>query len=237
MRYVCLLKLNGRLIPFRLRFWASVFLSPVIITVSPIWNFHSRSRMKKWEMRLSYYTFTDIYRQTWLQRRTVDLSKKMRYVHQNIFTSSRVLQKIFTAINLERPLISLTSTRQAKIGNGGAHSGRILIRISSQWILHPHPIVPSKKGYDEKWTNCRLRKPNFSFTKGGLFCVRSVSQARDRKHQKQRFLTPLPHSSWECHYVNEAIHNITNIWPFVMSHPIRDQLQWIISGAHHTYCH
>lgn len=60
------------------------------------------------------------------------LKEKMRYVHQNIFTSSRVLQKIFTAINSGRPLISLTSTRQAKIGNGGTHSERILIRISSQ---------------------------------------------------------------------------------------------------------
>lgn len=41
-------------------------------------------------------------------------------------------QKIFTAINSGRPLISLTSTRQAKIGNGGTHRERILIRISSQ---------------------------------------------------------------------------------------------------------
>lgn len=162
----------------------------------------------------------------------------MRHVHQNIFTPSRVLQKIFTAINSGRSLISLTSTRQAEIGNAGSHTqcGRILIRISSQWILHPHPIE-KKKGYDEKWMRCRLRKPNFWFTKGGPFCAHLVSPARDRKHRKQRFLTPLPHSSWECHYVNESIHNITNTWPFVMSHPIRGQLQWIISGEHHTYCH
>lgn len=162
----------------------------------------------------------------------------MRYVHQNIFTPSRVLQKIFTAINSGRSLISLTSTRQAKIGNAGtqwkdSHPDFITMNPPSS----SHRSIEKKKGYDEKWTHCRLRKPNFWFTKGGPFCARSVSQARDRKHQKQRFLTPLPHSSWECHYVNESIHNITNTWPFVMSHPIRGQLQWIISGAHHTYCH
>lgn len=53
-------------------------------------------------------------------------------------------------------------------------------------------IERKKKGSDEKWTNGRLRKPNFSFTKGGPFCVRSVSQARDRKHQKQRFSNSTP---------------------------------------------
>lgn len=182
-------------------------------------------------MRLSYYTFTDIYRQTWLRKRTVDSQEKKRCIHQNIFTSSRVLQRDFTAINLRRPLIFLTSTRQPEIGKIAARtSGRILIRISSQWILRPHPIATPRKEKNEKWTNCRLRKPNFSFTKGGLFCVRSASQARDRKHQKQRFFAPLPHSSWECHYVNEAIHNITNTRSFVRL------IQWEASFSESFRC-
>ena len=161
----------------------------------------------------------------------------MRYVHQNIFTSSRVLQKIFTAINLGRPLISLTSTRQAEIGNGDSHSGRILIRISSQWILHPHPVVLSKKRIQWKMDELPFKKTQFLVHKrGSLLCSVGERGARPET-RKTKILTPLPHSSWECHYVNEAIHNITNTWPFVMSHPIRNQLQWIISGTHHTYCH
>lgn len=36
--------------------------------------------------------------------------------------------------------------------------------------MNPPSSSHRKKRYDEKWTHGRLRKPNFWFTKGGLFC-------------------------------------------------------------------
>lgn len=87
-------------------------------------------------------------------------------------------QKIFTAINSGRPLISLTSTRQAKIGNGGTHRERILIRISSQWILHPHPIEKKKRirWKMDKWP---FKKTQFLVHKrGSLLCSLGEPGAR-----------------------------------------------------------
>ncbi|GIY80745.1 hypothetical protein CDAR_368291 [Caerostris darwini] len=52
------------------------------------------------------------------------------------------------------------------------------------------------------------------------FGQQESSSARDRKRTKQISIPSSRriHSSWECHYVNESIHNITNTWFFLCFH-------------------
>lgn len=179
----------------------------------------------------------DVYRETWLRKRPIWICRRRCSASIKMFLPQAEFYKgIFTAINLGEPLISLTSTRQLEIGNHGAMEGFSsgFQHIKSCLLI---PVATSRKeeeekknGKYEKWTSCRLRKPNFSFTKGGLYCVRSARLGARPETPKTKILALLPHSSWECHYVNEAIHNITNTWSFVCL------IQWEASFSESFRC-